>query len=88
VSLDNKLESVDYYLTRPQEPISNFLALSTHLKICYATSQELKIEKRQMKLKYENEIKDFDFIKTLGKGGFAKVYMGKCLLISPFLTVI
>ena len=32
-------------------------------------------------------IQDFDFIKTLGKGGFATVYMGKCVLFDNNLKM-
>ena len=38
-SLDSKAESVDYFLTKANEPISNFLSLNKSdlkLKLCYA----------------------------------------------------
>ena len=42
---DNKAESVDYFLTKANEPISNFLSFDTPLKLCYASAQEIKQDK-------------------------------------------
>lgn len=44
-SADSNAESVDYFLTKANEPISNFLSLDTPLKLCYATQLEVKQEK-------------------------------------------
>lgn len=74
-TIDNQAESVDYFLTKANEPISNFLALDTPLKLCYALSSEINLAKEQRN--EQPQIQDFHFIKILGKGGFATVYMGK-----------
>ncbi len=79
-TIDNVAESVDYFLTRANEPISNFLSLNQplRLKLCYASQAEIKLEQSVEQSKsWLAKIQDFDFIKTLGKGGFATVYMGK-----------
>jgi hypothetical protein len=78
-TLDNVAESVDFFLTKGNEPLSNFLLFDKKLKLCHIKRDELKFEKNKRVSVEEPKITDFDFIKTLGKGGFATVYMGKCL---------
>jgi transcription antitermination factor NusA-like protein len=75
-TLDNQAESVDYFLTQPAEPIANFLSFTRPLKVCYVSTRE-KCEEKVKKQSVYVVIQDFDFIKVLGKGGFATVYMGK-----------
>ena len=65
--VEPRSESINYFLTRAQEPITNFLHWNTPLKLCYATSLELKKERaNHNKAKVVPQITDFDFIKTLG----------------------
>jgi hypothetical protein len=64
--VEPRSESINYFLTRAQEPICNFLHWKTALKLCYATSGELKKERAKNKSKVVPQITDFDFIKTLG----------------------
>jgi hypothetical protein len=52
------------------------------LKLCYIQRNELNFDKSKRLSNEEPSITDFEFIKTLGKGGFATVYMGKCSLFS------
>lgn len=51
--------------------------LDKKLKLCYIKRDELKFEKNKRVSAEDVRITDFEFIKTLGKGGFATVYMGK-----------
>lgn len=64
-------------MTKGSEPLSNFLMLDKKLKLCYIKRDELKFEKNKRVSAEDVRITDFEFIKTLGKGGFATVYMGK-----------
>ena len=43
-TLDAKVESVDFFLTKPNEPLSHFLQLNTTLKLCYASLAEIKAD--------------------------------------------
>ena len=76
-SIDNAAESVDFFLTKGNEPLSNFLLFDKKLKLCHIKREELKFEKNKRVSVEDPKITDFEFIKTLGKGGFATVYMGK-----------
>jgi len=76
-TIDNAAESVDFFLTKGNEPLSNFLLFDQKLKICHIKRNELKFERNKRVSVEDPKITDFEFIKTLGKGGFATVYMGK-----------
>jgi hypothetical protein len=47
------------------------------LKVCHIGNDEYAKEKLCREGKKIPQIQDFDFLKVLGKGGFATVYMGK-----------
>jgi len=76
-TIDHTVETVDFLLTKGNEPLSNFLQFDKKIKLCYIKRDEIKFEKNKRVSVEEPSITDFEFIKTLGKGGFATVYMGK-----------
>ena len=76
-TIDNTAESVDFFLTKGSEPLSNFLQFDKKLKLCYVKREEIKFYKDKRVSVEDPSITDFEFIKTLGKGGFATVYMGR-----------
>ena len=76
------MECIDYFLTQKNELISTFLPVpnpkSSHLvelKVHYVNREEL--EEHRGGKKGVPKLRDFEFIKVLGTGGFATVYMGK-----------
>jgi len=69
-------ESVDYFLTLKNEPIVNFLAPEgTELQVNFISRLEMEEEWRNKSQGRVPTFRDFEFIKVLGKGGFATVYM-------------
>jgi len=76
-TLDNSAETVDFLLTKGSESLANFLQFDKKLKICYVQRTEIKFDASKRVSVEEPSLADFEFIKTLGKGGFATVYMGK-----------
>ena len=51
------------------------------LKIHYASKLEIEDERNKKKVKEVPSLRDFEFIKVLGTGGFATVYMGKYIWV-------
>ena len=88
-SLNGELECVDFFLTQADEPLANFLNfgkpfirlityvfLEEKLRINFHAADHSKTSRRLSKLGNSiPSIKDFKFLKVLGKGGFATVYM-------------
>ena len=77
------MECIDYFLTQSNELVSTYLPLtgdaeacSLELKVHYVNKQELVLERKRGRRDVP-KLRDFEFIKVLGTGGFATVYMGK-----------
>ena len=73
-------ECVELGLTKMEEDLFHFLPEGERLRVLYAERQLLQREKelkRTLKTRFKHRLKDFDFIKTIGQGGFAHVHMGK-----------
>jgi hypothetical protein len=70
---DNHNEQVDLFLTKVNEPIAHYLQWNLPLKMCYISDDQFRVGYQ----KSMPQIQEFKFLKTLGKGGFATVYMGK-----------
>ena len=68
----NDEECIDFLLTQKNQMVSTFLKIGTILKVNYVDKKELEEEKET---KAVPSLRNFDFIKVLGTGGFATVYM-------------
>ena len=72
---ENEAECIDFLLTRDNEMLATFLQPTRELKVNYADKFNLEEEARKKKEKAVPSLRDFEFIKVIGKGGFATVYM-------------
>jgi len=68
----NETECVDFFLTQRHEMVATYLPMDSILKVNYVAKEELEEEKSS---KQTPSLRNFEFIKVLGTGGFATVYM-------------
>jgi len=68
----NEAECIDFFLTQKNQIVATFLPMDAILKVNYVEKDELEEEKSNKKVP---SLRNFDFIKVLGTGGFATVYM-------------
>lgn len=68
----NEAECIDFLLTQKHQMVATFLPMDSILKVNYVAKDEIEEEKAT---KQVPSLRCFDFIKVLGTGGFATVYM-------------
>ena len=68
----NEEECIDFLLTQKHQMVATFLKIGSLLKVNYVEKSELEEERDS---KAVPSLRNFDFIKVLGTGGFATVYM-------------
>ena len=71
-TLYNEAECIDFLLTQPGQMVSTYLPMDVVLKVNYVSKEELDEDNCS---KQVPSLRNFDFIKVLGTGGFATVYM-------------
>ena len=68
----NEAECIDFLLTQRNQMVATFLPMDVVLKVNYVAKDEIEEEETT---KAVPSLRNFDFIKVLGTGGFATVYM-------------